>query len=67
MDEETRDVFSNLRAPWRRERVGDLEYILDADGNTICTRLACDDRHDLIMGIIKTLPVMATLVLEVGE
>lgn len=47
-----------LRAPWTRKSFGGLEYLLDADGRTICTRVEGDARHEAIMSLLENVPEM---------
>jgi hypothetical protein len=47
-----------LRAPWTRKRSGSAEYLLDADGRTICTREANDAQHGALMLLLEKAPAM---------
>jgi hypothetical protein len=47
-----------LRAPWTRKRSGSAEYLLDAEGCTMCVREANDARHEAILLLLEKAPAM---------
>lgn len=47
-----------LHAPWQRKKFGGLEYLLDAEGRTICLRVAGSKRHEALMALLESVPML---------
>lgn len=58
MNNPTTDAL--LCAPWQRKNNGGLEYLIDAQGRTVCLRVAGGQHHEEIMRLLESLPALLT-------